>query len=661
MGLRLRIGVFIADHDPAAPPLADGVANSAVLTGAHSIIAYWAQTSRGFVDLSDSELLPPVTITLSRSNLSVREIAQTAIDAHSADSGPTHPVDAFIVLVNPGDLEFTNPGFNPAKPAVGANTPTVVRAFRAAAVPAGKNLPVPVVVVPAASVTFSTLYHEVGHLLGLQHPYGLVTAADDDKSTAVVELSAVYGSPFDIMGVGGQVDTTHDPAWFRFTSTFTTISPFGWSSVGSRVGPNLSLAHLHLAWPAAFAASSVIERNLPHGGVDVTARLVAGRLLVLRSQSEDAHATNRLYLELRTATDWDAGLASDVNDTVREGVVLHQVAYTPDTGDNRLWYRGSIGRDSFDLDTRLPGSAMTVTVTAWGPNWADVQVSVHDNTETVTVELIEEASQLGEPVSVEEHRTPCGSTYETGTWQTDDHSVFEARARGFGGEGSFSDPPLEVDWWIGGRSLGTLRAGPVRVTNSDGTAHIVMVSVDDLRGRLSVDAESGSVIDVEVGARARSAASVAYGSARLTASGSYTGIRPEHLSRIVQCIKDNLPVDYERLRLGPPTPVDGGGFVDWARHRQMEGWITATLDTTLGPPTLGATARSALQRMTREVHVNAVDGRIPAVGTQRRAPEVVRRGLAEGSRIPTAVFETKRNRPDSEIPGRTSPTSLLEE
>ncbi|WP_084039141.1 hypothetical protein [Demequina sp. NBRC 110053] len=561
-----KFAVYQLDQpDVTLTPTTDEGLARAFFADPQSVAAYWSDVTFGHVDLTTSEVLPRAAYPGPANVVDRTVLLKHVVDGIEAGSG-ADALDGFhavFVVINPGVFDHPHPDYDPLDPTTPEFDSRPLRGF-AWVLPDGR----PVAVMAAEAVVFRTMYHEVGHMLGFEHPFGLFNAAKDDLSTAPVETSTEYGSPYDVMGMRGQEDPSHAPRWWAVRTTFAGTAIAGWGGpLEDQLGPALSRAQLHWRWPEALT-HRVTERPLPAGGgqTSVTARAMDRRVVVLRSSTDATNPTMRTYVEYRSATGWDAGFASDVNDSDGEGVVVHVLRHTPSGW--RLVYGGAVLRHGADRDVDIWGTGMTLTVDEWIDGGADVRVAVHRNVTQVTLAAVAEMGALGEPIgAIENVPTGCGTYYRRGTWATSTHAVIEARSVGSGGAGEYSGPPPAMVWAVAGRVL-SASAGVVLAT---GGARVTY-SLDAFGKVLILDSESGDTLTVDVeawveGNPARK------GSATLEISGSYTGIHPSDWHIELDCIEQSIPINLEWLRLPTkPIPLEFGAF-DWQIERDRATWV----------------------------------------------------------------------------------------
>jgi hypothetical protein len=320
--------------------------------------------------------------------------------------------------------------------------------------------------------------HEVGHVLGFGHSYGVWNNGVDWDGKPPWSQSQVYGDPYDLMSsatFGTHASDTSLPTW-RGSPTFIGPVPVGWPNPGAAsMGPAPARAHVHQWNPQALPPGTVRHLPYPIAGAVHRVRLVgAGRnsqatsLIVLHPDGEDTEGRFRCYVEYRSKDGWDVGLHESTADLARRAVVVHTLSDA--VGDGvRCWYRGHI-LVPLETDTDL------------APAFTPLVVRVMDVDEDAGVVEIEIGTSSPREVEIharhfklllatsDEHtvRTSCGDDIVSATriWQTT--SLYRASTRGYGGTGDPGVVSPTISWTVAGVpvSAGT---GSVNVTTPDGT------------------------------------------------------------------------------------------------------------------------------------------------------------------------------------------------
>jgi hypothetical protein len=163
-------------------------------------------------------------------------------------------VNGLIVITHPGQRTVPNPkAGQPGQPA------TITQSFDGGATGVD-GLPVAVLPVMSSDLTF--MCHEVGHVLGLDHTFGLDNNGTDwDPTDATIIVGQEYGSPYDLMSSATFAARFLGPGpFYSGQPTFTGPTVANWPYAGAFVmGPHLSRANLHLFMPDALAGGLVAE------------------------------------------------------------------------------------------------------------------------------------------------------------------------------------------------------------------------------------------------------------------------------------------------------------------------------------------------------------------------------------------------------------------
>jgi VCBS repeat protein len=327
-----------------------------LMTGAESVLKFWAQTTDDFFDFEGSAMLPWVDVTIPASDTSRATQARLAFEALRAQHPEHDPLAGFqvaMVLTHPGRMTVPNPLAGlPGQP------PTIVTAFDGGSTTVGG---LPVAVIPVMSSDHTFMCHELGHTLGFLHSFGLDNNGTDwNPLDATIIAGPEYGSPYDLMS-----SASFGTRWqgvgplYAGNPTFAGTLANGWPFAGANsMGPNITRANLRHCFPDALT-SRVVGRTVPVDGEVGRVRLTATgsqgdtTLLLLRPAGDSSGGAGRILVEFRNGTGWDRGLDTVGPDLARVGVVVHTVEDVKDVG-LRAWYRGAIplGGTEDDLDVQ---------------------------------------------------------------------------------------------------------------------------------------------------------------------------------------------------------------------------------------------------------------------------------------------------------------------
>ena len=326
-----RLAVIVVRNDMGVPLPNIADVQSLVLYSPSSIARYFRESAEDYFLLSPVDFFGPYDISLPPapdSRYTAIDRARTAATNAGVDLGP---YDGTIVFGFPGT------GYDGGATGIGPGS----SAF----------LP--------ATADFTFFCHEIGHVLGFDHTYGIPTTGADWSNDGIDQLYPVYGDPYDLMSsasFGGA-----SPTGSRPDADVPAAYP-SWKSSP----PHLSRALLHYTKPAALDASGKVRHVYENGTNAINTLYPVGaagadkaELVVYHPGNEDDRGRGRVYVEYRQPFDfnwasrWDQGLASAADPGARDrcGVIVHTVLDIPGTSSPAIWYSGRIVFPSPDSDT----------------------------------------------------------------------------------------------------------------------------------------------------------------------------------------------------------------------------------------------------------------------------------------------------------------------
>jgi len=574
-----------------------------IFTGDHALLKYWIDTTRGHLDFLDSPMFPWVDITLG-ADTSRGAQATAAVDALRArlpDPPPLAGLDGLVVLTYPGNRTMPNPkAGQPGQPA------TITTGFDGGATSV-EGLPVAVLPVMSSDHTF--MCHEIGHVLGFQHTFGLDNNGTDwNPNDTNIIVGPEYGSPYDLMS-----SASFGSRWLGtgpfYSGSPTFIGPTitGWPNASAfSMGPHLSRANLHLQMPEALAGRT-IDVGFPQPGADINARIVpasaaTGRcLLILRPPGEPSNGVGRVYVEYRILSGWDRGMDPLGPDLARIGVVVHSVVDQPNAGP-RAWYRGAVPNVSVDRDVAVATTPLVIRATDAGDEGVDLTVTTGGARAVEIVRGNHSDDMLGVIGELENTTTLCGDSVRKGTFATSTFSQFGVRTVGFGGGGEPGVTPATVTWTVGG----------VPVAGTSGTADIpfgdvtfpVEFTIDPVVFELALTSRGGERYEAPVVVTATGEGVIATATDTFTAQGWFEGIHPEDEATVGQCLKriaDRFRVMPTLFRRPTPEPPWGSLLL---RRQTEQLWFAKAMRLIDELPGIQAEERTALQEMV-ELQVRA--------------------------------------------------------
>jgi hypothetical protein len=571
-----HLGIIRARHDTNEPFIPDAACNSMFFTSDHALLKYWSNTTLNHLDFLGSTMFPWVDITVgtdtSREAQAAAAIA--ALRAKFPDSPPLKEFDGLIVLTHPGKVNFD----------AGATTiedPDTINPLRVA-----------VFNVMSSDHTF--MCHEIGHVLGFVHSFGL------DNNSGGPE----YGSPYDLMSsatFGGRSIGT-GPFYYA-SPTFAGPAIPAWPNprTFSKMGPHIARANLHLRFPGALAGR-VFEADFPTPGATISVRIAPASaasgfcLLILHPPGEPPNGIGRVYVEYRTVRGWDRGMDPLGPDLDREGVVVHSVVDVPNKGP-RIWYRGSIPTVSVDRDVAVASTSLVVSAANATADGVNLSVTAGAARRVEIVRGNHSDDMVGVVGELQNTTTLCGDPVRIGTFATSTFSQLGVRTIGFGGGGEPGITPVMVAWTVGGVPV-TETTGKVEVPFGE-VSFTVEYTIDPVVFELALTSRGGERFEAAVVVTVTGDGITVTARDIFTAPGWFDGIHPEDEKPVGECLK----VIADRFRVIPtpfrrPTPMPPWGTL-LLRRQTKQFWLDKTMRLIDDLPALDAETRNALRQFVR--------------------------------------------------------------
>lgn len=551
MARKVKLAVLRARHDPSVAPVSDAACLEMLMTSStrRSLLNYWTDTTDGYLDFAGSNLFPWVDVSFGVGDLNSDRVIPRETQAERAYAATKNAVgedglkgfDGFIVVTFPGSRgQFANPmAAAPGQP------PTIAYNFdggTGGGVPDGKAA----AVLPVMTSNHTFMTHEVGHVLGFEHTYGVWNNGIDWDRRAPFDEGQVYGDPYDIMSSASFGTRTLNPALSRYVGSPAFAGPAvpGWPNPdATTMGPMPARAHVHLWDDKALPPARVRHLQTPGGTTPIRARLYAAgvhagspELIVVHPQNEDVAGRDRCYLEFRAKGGWDNGLDLAGTDLARQAVVAHTLADAAGDGV-RCWYRGRILVPlEADTDLDVTGTPLTVRAVYADPDGAYVDLDIGtsnprgvDLTVTGRDDVI--ASTAEQPMG-----TPCGETITWGTWITQSFFTYLPHTYGFGGEGAPDVISPAIAWTVGGVPV-PAGSGSIEVPAA-GATFSVEYALDAATFELSLTSRGGEQYSVTVMATASEpgGAKATTATAAFSPLGYFTGFKAGDLATLDRCM-----------------------------------------------------------------------------------------------------------------------------
>jgi len=597
---QFKVAVLRARHDASVGVIPERACLDMVMNNGHhsSVLNYWASVTDGHLNFVGSTMFPWVDITMGADDVSRETQCARAFEATMAlNGGDLQDFDAYLVLTLPGQFSLPNPkAGQPGQPArISVNFDG-----GAGAVVQGK----PACAVPVMTSNHTFICHELGHMMGWNHSYGVLNNGTDWDGKAPFDVNAVYGDPYDIMSSASFGSRTLDPDVKHYTGqpAFTGWPVDGWPNPSaSTMGPAPARAHLHLWDPQALAPQRVRHFAQPFVGEAQRFTLTAAgrhsgvQLAVLHAFGEDAEGRGRCYVEYRQKGGWDAGLDESGNDLARQGVVVHALADTEE--GVRCWYRGRILVPvELDTDLTVSGTALQVRVLSADLDSATVDIEVTARLERGVELRSRGGDEVLTVINPQPMSTPCGDALTYGTWITSTRTFHQPVSIGFGGVGAPDAGRLLARWVVAGVPV-TGTDGVIQAPTTEGVFAIEYVLHPET-AELRLWSRGGERyrVDVTVAVSEADGSGTRHATAVFSAKGWYDGYGPGDTARLARCLSRYARRAHLRLRdfLIPPGPGPVEREIgDRINQRRLQLAIALVADAYPGP----ATALTALTAM----------------------------------------------------------------
>lgn len=469
-----RFAVLLIRHDTSRTPPDRATCQSILSLGTWSVARYWSDNSENWFQFAAFDFFGWYDVALPPPPSTRQVIAQKARDAASAANVNLSTYDSFIVMAFPGA------GYDAGADGIGTGHTAVLNSL----------------------VDRTFMCHEVGHVLGFDHTYGILTSGADWSNDGVTQLYPVYGDPYDLMSsatFGGANPTFTLPASEAHADFPNALS----------AGPMATRALLHYTCPQALESTAKVRHESEGGDNEIVTLFPAGsgevgkaELFVFHPAEEDGQGRGRVYVEYRQpnptfgGTRWDQGLAAAGDSRSRTGIIVHTVKDDPASNSPVIWYAGRITFPTADTDVQVDTPFGPVTVSV-GPEHAR-EVNPLWITARITKGIVAPGILLETPpptdavvvLSSEKRRIPGWDFLGEFTWErraTTRTEQYIAVTSGLGGAGSIDKSKTITLRWFIGNCMCMNPSGTVALIPTGGV-HSVHVSyvLDDAKGILTL-------------------------------------------------------------------------------------------------------------------------------------------------------------------------------
>jgi hypothetical protein len=428
--------------------------------------------------------------------------------------------------------------------------------------------------------THSVLAHEIGHLVGMEHPYGRTRAQD-----LMPGSGTEYGSPQCIMSAARYVGRTDSAL------PLPAGLPAAAAPMFTATGPAPSRATVH-RWTEADPLHRAHHRVRHHSPEEAERGMVVGdagsegvpRTVLVRSPELTVFAEVRRPGRAR-GVDWDAGIDHGVGLDADHGpgIVLHTLAdHVDDDGayvSARLTLLGTIPLPlGAQRDRYVGGLSRRITATDWDADRGVARIALSPPSPTgrrawltTSVEAHElERAPLTLGTWYQVGKTLCGTGRERYRgYLTPARAVVHAQAHSIGLDGAGLDDRLRLRWTVMGTDLPLVEVTDGLVTHPAGRQTItVKVPTGDREWRTELrdvgfTAQTwGSVLRVEL-EPGHGVVPVHLGLQVQSTGGALTS----HLSATADPAREEA--DTLRLVFEPALAADRAACSRWM-HRELE-------------------------------------------------------------------------------------------